>query len=89
VARECDQLKFRRIDFSGCLSLQPGLARIKSIRDVFEEYEFHAEPKSADAIREIPGKESAKAARISERAIKAIRNGHARPSAKTRKFIDT
>jgi hypothetical protein len=69
------------------LSLQPGLARIKSIRDVFVKYEFHVEPKSADAIREIPGKESAKAARISERAIKAIRNGHARPSANMRNLL--
>jgi hypothetical protein len=29
------------------LSPQRGLVRIKSIRDVFEEYEFHPEPKSA------------------------------------------
>jgi hypothetical protein len=29
------------------LSPQRGLVRIKSIRDVFEDYEFHPEPKSA------------------------------------------
>jgi len=116
---------------------------------VFEEYEFHPEPKSADAegeaadkrtrgllarraveavsitcvgkesnlledveneivhdwdavqqqyrderldllnrvLREIPAKELGKAARISERAIKAIRNGHSRPSLVTRKLL--
>src|SRR5208282_5095791 len=32
---------------STTLSSQRGLVRIKSIRDVFEEYEFHPEPKSA------------------------------------------
>jgi hypothetical protein len=35
-------------------------------------------------LRKIPSKELAKAARISERAIRAIRNGHSRPSATTR-----
>jgi hypothetical protein len=38
-------------------------------------------------LREIPAKELAKAARISERAIKAIRNGHSRPSATTRNLL--
>jgi hypothetical protein len=38
-------------------------------------------------LREIPAKELAKAARISERSIKAIRNAHARPSAKTRNLL--
>jgi hypothetical protein len=38
-------------------------------------------------LREIPAKELAKAARISERAIKTIRNGHARPSARTRNLL--
>lgn len=131
------------------LSPQRGLVRIKSIRDVFEEYEFHPEPKSAasngeaadqrtcgllarraveavsityvgkesnlledveneivhdwdevqqryqderldllnDVLKKIPAKELAKAARISERAIRAIRNGHSRPSVKTRSLL--
>jgi hypothetical protein len=38
-------------------------------------------------LREIPAKELAKAARISERAIKAIRNGHSKPSARTRNLL--
>ena len=138
-------------DFNATTGLAPqrSLVRIKSIRVVFEEYEFHPEPKSAapdgeaanqrtrgllarrsveavsityvgkesnlledveneivhdwDAVqqqyrderldllnrvlREIPAKQLAKAARISERAIKAIRNGHSRPSAKTRNLL--
>ena len=119
------------------------------IRDLFEEYEFHPEPKSADAegdaadkrtcgllarraveavsityvgkesnlledveneivhdwddvqqryedtrldllnnvLKMIPSKELAKAARISERAIRAIRNGHSRPSPKTQNLL--
>jgi hypothetical protein len=35
------------------------------------------------AVKEIPAKELAEAAGISERAIKAIRNGHAMPHART------
>jgi hypothetical protein len=128
------------------LSPQRGLVRIKSIRDVFEEYEFHPEPKSAapdgeaadqrtcgllarrsveavsityvgkesnlledveneivhdwDDVRQwyedtrldllnavlkkIPSKALAKAARISDRAI---RNGHSQPSVKTRNLL--
>jgi hypothetical protein len=138
-------------DFNVTTTLAPqrGLVRIKSIRDVFEEYEFHPEPKSAGAngeaadrrtsgllirrsveavsityvgkesnlledveneivhdwdevqqqyrderldllnavLKKIPSKELAKAARISERAIRAIRNGHSRPSATTRNLL--
>ena len=37
-----------------------------------------------NVLRNIPSKLLAKAARISERAIRAIRNGHSRPSAATR-----
>jgi hypothetical protein len=38
-------------------------------------------------LKKIPSKELAKAARISERAIRAIRNRHSRPSAKTRNLL--
>jgi hypothetical protein len=38
-------------------------------------------------LKKIPSKELAKAARISERAIRAIRNGHSRPSVKTRSLL--
>jgi hypothetical protein len=37
-----------------------------------------------DVLKKIPSKVFAKAERISERAIRAIRIGHAKPSAKTR-----
>ena len=40
-----------------------------------------------DVLKKIPSKELAKAARISERAIKAIRNGHSRPLVKTRNLL--
>lgn len=40
-----------------------------------------------DVVKKISSKELAKAARISERAIRAIRNGHSRPSAATRNLL--
>jgi hypothetical protein len=40
-----------------------------------------------NVLKKIPSKELAKAARISERAIRAIRNGHSRPSATTRNLL--
>jgi len=40
-----------------------------------------------DVLKTIPSNELAKAARISERAIRAIRNGHSRPSATTRNLL--
>ena len=40
-----------------------------------------------DVLKKIPLKELAKAARISERVVRAIRNGHSRPSAKTRNLL--
>jgi hypothetical protein len=40
-----------------------------------------------DVLKKIPSKELAKAAKISERAIRAIRNRHSRPSGKTRNLL--
>lgn len=40
-----------------------------------------------DVLKKIPSKTLAKTARVSERAIRAIRNGHSRPSPKTRSLL--
>ncbi len=131
------------------LPAQPGMVRVKSIRDVYEEYKSHPEPKSADSsgksanrrtrgllrrlriraislvyvgkesnlledvenetvhdwddvqqeyaderldllntlFRQFPTDELARAANISTRAIRAIRNGHSRPTKQTRDLL--
>ena len=131
------------------LPAQPGLVRVKSIRDVFEEYKNHPESKSADSsgktatrrtrgllhrihvnalsltyvgkesnlledveneivhdreevqqeypdqridllnavLRRISSEKLARAAGISTRAIRAIRNGHAKPTKQNRDLL--
>jgi hypothetical protein len=133
------------------LAGQLGMVRVKSIRDVYEEYKNHPESKSADSsgktagrltrgllnrihiyalsltyvgkesnliedveneivhdrdevqqeypdqridslnaiLRKIPSQELAGAAGVSTRAIRAIRNGHARPTARTQTALVT
>lgn len=55
--------------------------------DVQQRYEDTRVDLLKDVLRKIPSKELAKAATISERAIRAIRNGHARPSVKVRRLL--
>jgi hypothetical protein len=55
--------------------------------DVQQRYEDSRLDMLNDVLKKIPSKLLAKAARISERAIRAIRNGHARPSATTRNLL--
>ena len=55
--------------------------------DVQQPYEDDRLDLLNDVLKKIPSKELAKAARISERASRAIRNGHSRPSARTRSLL--